>query len=140
MSSSKRERILQAVADLLKGSTGAGQRVFRSRVEALSRGEHPALVVEPITDEHTTTTSLPTLTSVLTVRIGVLVQGDPADQSADPIIVDMHRRLMGDLTIGGLAMSIFPAVTTFEIEKADVGVVVCDYRVAYRTVLEDLAG
>lgn len=46
MSLSRRELILQYMAATLGGLTSVGDRIYRSRVEAFSRDEAPALVIE----------------------------------------------------------------------------------------------
>ena len=138
---SKRERILSAITTALGSTTGVSGRVYRSRVEAFARSECPALVVEPINDEASIDTSLPTYTWRLTVRVAVIVRGSIPDQLADPIVSDMHSRLTADLTLGGYAMDIQPINVSFELVESDqpTGVVMCDYRVLYRTTVSDLS-
>ena len=46
----KREQILTAIKSNLAGTTGVGTRIYRSRVEALTRSETPAIILEPISD------------------------------------------------------------------------------------------
>jgi hypothetical protein len=63
------------------------------------------------------------------------------DQVADPIVQDMHSRLMADLTLGGIAYDVQPLSVQFELQSADqpAGVVICDYAVRYRTSITDLS-
>jgi hypothetical protein len=138
---SKREHILSAITTALGSTTGVSGRVYRSRVEAFARSECPALVVEPINDEASIDTSLPTYTWRLTVRVAVIVRGNIPDQLADPVVSDMHSRLTADLTLGGYAMDIQPINVSFELVESDqpTGVVMCDYRVLYRTTVSDLS-
>jgi len=138
---SKREHILSAITTALGSTTGVSGRVYRSRVEAFARSECPALVVEPVNDEASIDTSLPTYTWRLTVRVAVIVRGNIPDQLADPIVSDMHSRLTADLTLGGYAMDIQPINVSFELVESDqpTGVVMCDYRVLYRTTVSDLS-
>ena len=137
---SKREHILSAIATAIGPTAGVNGRVYRSRVEAFARSECPAITVEPITDEASIDTSLPTYTWRLNVRIAVLVRGLVPDQLADPIVVDMHHRLVADLTLGGYAMDIQPINVSWELVESDqpTGVVMCDYRILYRTTVSDL--
>ncbi len=137
----KREQILSAVATAIAGTTQVGNRIYRSRVEPLSRGEAPAIVVEPVSDTAQQNTSLPTLDWSLTVRVAVIVRGTVPDQVADPIVQDMHSRLMVDLTLGGIAFDIQPVGVQFDLQSADqpAGVAVCDYLVRYRTSITDLS-
>lgn len=136
----KREDILAAIRTALTGTTGVGTRIYRSRVEAVARAESPALIIEPLTDTPTQNTSLPTLDWTLRVRISVVVRGTTPDNLADPVIQSMHSKLMADLTLGGEAIDIQPAQTTFNFFEADqpAGVIFCEYEVMYRTRVADL--
>lgn len=138
---SRREQIISAVATALAGTAGVSGRVYRSRVEAFSRGESPAISLEPVNDTPTTNTSLPTLDWSLTLRIAVIVRGAIPDQLADPVVESVHSLVMADLTLGGLAMDIIPGGTDWQLIEADqpAGVVLCDYVVRYRTSVGNLA-
>ena len=105
----KRESILAAVKTALTGTAGVGTRIYRSRVEPLSRSESPALVIEPISDSPQQNTSLPTLDWTLRIRVIVIERASVPDQGADDTIEDMHSKLMSDLTLGGKAIDIQPA-------------------------------
>ena len=137
----KRETILASIRTALTGTAEVGNRIYRSRVEPLSRNEAPAIVVEPVSDQAQQNTSLPTLDWSLTVRVAVIVRGTVPDQVADPIVQDMHSRLMADLTLGGIAYDVQPLSVQFELQSADqpAGVVICDYAVRYRTSITDLS-
>jgi hypothetical protein len=137
----KRETILAAVRTALTGTTGVSTRIYRSRVEPLARGESPAIIVEPVTDTVEQNTSLPTLDWSLTVRVAVIVRGNIPDQVADPIVQDMHSKLMADLTLGGYAIDIQPQGVSFDLSEADQpsGVIACDYLIRYRTSVTNLA-
>lgn len=137
----KRETILAAIASTLAGTTGVSTRIYRSRVEPLSRGESPALVIEPLNDQAAQNTSLPTLDWSLTVRVAVIVRGAVPDQQADPIVQSLHSKIMADLTLGGYAIDIQPQTVNFEMVEADqpAGVISCDYLVRYRTSVANLA-
>lgn len=136
----KREDILAAIRTALTGTTNVGTRIYRSRVEAVARAESPALVIEPLTDTPAQNTSLPTLDWTLRVRISVIVRGTTPDNIADPVIQSMHSKLMADLTLGGEAIDVQPAQTTFNFFEADqpAGVIFCEYEVRYRTRVADL--
>lgn len=136
----KRESILAAVKTALTGTTGVGTRIYRSRVEPLSRSESPALVIEPISDSPQQNTSLPTLDWTLRIRVIVIERASVPDQAADDTIEDMHSKLMSDLTLGGKAIDIQPAQTSFELLEADqpAGVIFCEYDIRYRSQVGDL--
>jgi hypothetical protein len=137
----KRERVLAAVTSALAGTTGVSTRIYRSRVEPVSRAESPALVVEPLNDTASQNTALPTLDWSMIVRITVIVRGAVPDQIADPIIESLHGRVMADLTLGGYAIDVQPIGVTFNFTEADgaAGEIQCDYRVMYRTSVTNLA-
>lgn len=137
----RRETILAAVASALAGTTGVSTRIYRSRVEPMSRGESPAIVIEPVQDQAEQNTSLPTLDWSLTVRISVIVRGAIPDQLADPTVESLHSKLMADLTLGGYAIDVQPQGVTFEMVEADqpAGVISCDYLIRYRTSVTNLA-
>ena len=136
----RREQILSAITAALVGTTGVGSRIYRSRVEAFSRGESPAISLEPINDTPATNTSLPTLDWSLTVRFAVIVRGAIPDQLADPVVQSLHSKVMADPSLGGLAMDIIPSSVDWQLIEADqpAGVVLCDYVIRYRTSLTDL--
>lgn len=137
----KRENILAAIRTALTGTTGVGTRIYRSRVEAFARSEVPALVIEPINDEASIDTSLPTLTWRLGVRVMVIVRGNIPDQLADPIVQSLHSKITADLTLGGYAMDVQPVSVSWDLVEGDqpTGVVSCDYRVLYRTTYTNLS-
>ena len=137
----RREQILSAITTALAGTTGVGSRIYRSRVEAFSRGESPAISLEPINDTPATNTSLPTLDWSLTVRIAVIVRGAIPDQLADPIVESLHSLVMADLSLGGLAMDIIAGSTDWQLVEADqpAGLVLCEYVVRYRTSVGSLS-
>tara|TARA_Y100000004_G_scaffold14040_1_gene14982 strand:+ start:455 stop:880 length:426 start_codon:yes stop_codon:yes gene_type:complete len=136
----KRERILAAVKTALTGTAGVGTRIYRSRVDPLSRGESPALIVEPVSDTPEQNTSLPTLDWTLRIRVVVIERSNVPDQAADDTIESLHSKIMADLTLGGLAIDIQPAQTSFELLEADqpAGVIFCEYEIRYRSQVADL--
>ena len=135
-----RENIIEDIISSLAGTTNVSTRIFRSRVVALTRGQTPALIVEPISDTPEQNTSLPTLDWSLLVRVSVIVRGDEPDEVADPIVESLHSKIMADLTLGGHAIDVQPQSVNFEMVDADqpAGVISCDYLVRYRTELDDL--
>jgi hypothetical protein len=137
----KRENILAAVKTALTGTTGVGTRIYRSRVEPFSRGESPAIVVEPISDTPEQNTSLPTLDWTLRIRVVVIERADVPDQAADDTIQSLHSKIMADLTLGGHAIDVQPAQTSFQLLEADepAGVIFCEYEIRYRSEVADLS-
>jgi hypothetical protein len=137
---SRREQILARIALLLTPTINVSGRVYRSRVEPLARNESPAIVVEPSADNAEQDT-LGTLQWTMIVRVSVIVRGAVPDQIADPIIMDVHQRLLVDTTLGGYVTDIVPGATSWESLEADqpAGVVSVEYTVTYRTTLNALS-
>lgn len=137
----KRESILAAIATALVGTTGVSTRIYRSRVEPITRGESPAIVIEPISDSAQQNTALPTLDWGLVVRVAVIVRGNIPDQLADPTVESLHTKMMADLTLGGYAIDVQPQSVSFELVEADqpAGVIACDFLIRYRTDVANLS-
>ena len=135
-----REQILAAIQTRLAPTAGIDGRVFRSRNEAVARGEMPAIIVQPIKDEAESIGGICKTNRELTVKVAILVHADVPDQAADPIAVDLHPRLIspGDTTLGGLALDIQPLEDDFQFAATD-GVIVMAYKVWYRHSVFDLA-
>jgi hypothetical protein len=137
----KRESILADIASTLAGTTQVGSRIYRSRVVPLARGESPAIVIEPTGDNAEYSLRLDRLDWSLTVRISIIVRGTVPDQEADPIVEDVHSKMMSDLTAGGYALDVEPRSVSFEMIDADqpAGVISMEYLIRYRTTLTDLS-
>jgi len=139
MTASRREDILAAIATTLEGTADVGSRIYRSRVEAFARDEAPALVIEPGTDRAAISTTCK-IDWTLEVIVAVYTRGNVPDTLADPIIVDVHSKLMADRTLNGLAMDIIPLAVDPQRDKADLTSLwtVLTYQVRYRTFVTDL--
>jgi hypothetical protein len=138
----KRERIMSAVAASLVDAVGVDCRVYRSRTEAFSRNESPALVVEPGLDS---AASEPVSTCKIDwtfqLIIAVYTRGAIPDQVADPVIMSVHHRLMSDRSIGGLAMDLWPISVEPQLASADTPALwtVLTYQIRYRSGVDDLS-
>jgi hypothetical protein len=136
-----REQILNHIATVtLPGTVQVGGRIYRSRAQAYSRSEAPAITVSPGEDNpvnapRTTGASLGRLDQALPVLIEVYVRGDVPDQLADPIGVDVHARMMSDRTLGGLAHDVQPDGWAPQYEQGDAtaGWIGQRFLVRYRT-------
>lgn len=137
----KRESILADIASSLAGTVQVGSRIYRSRVEPLARGESPAIVIEPTGDSAEYSLRLDRLDWSLTVRVAIIVRSSVPDQAADPIVEDVHSKMMNDLTAGGYALDVEPRSVSFEMVEADqpAGVISMEFLVRYRTQLGDLS-
>ena len=139
---SKREQILAKIKTNLTGTTGVGTRIYRSRVEPMTRGETPSLVIEFVTDEPTVNSATYLkLDWTLRVRVVVVVRSQTPDTTADPTIESLHTKMVSDPTLGGLAIDVRPLTVTFDVVEADqpAGVISCDYEVDYRSSYNDLS-
>ena len=137
----KRERILAAIKTNLADTVGVGTRIYRSRVEALTRSETPAIILEPISDTPAETQTFnDRINWDFRIRISVVVRGATPDQVADPTIESLHTKVLTDPTVGGLALDIRPSTTNFEILEADqpAGVISCEFDIEYRTSYNSL--
>ena len=133
---SKREQIIAALKTTLAGTTGVSTRIYRSRIEPITNGESPALVIEPVTDEPSVnTSSYLKIDWTLRVRIVVIVRGTIPDNVADPTVESLFTKVLNDPTVGGLAKDIRPATQTFEVLEADqpAGLITCEFEIDYRT-------
>ena len=137
--SSIREQILLALMANTAGTVQLDSRIYRSRQEAFSRAAFPALVVETASNEPAPyAAGTRTMTHALDVRFLLLVDAPIPDAAADPILVDLHSRLMADPILGGLAMNIEPGPTTYAFAEDGVAVVETHYLVKYRTLVQSL--
>lgn len=131
---------MQALKTALDGTTQVGSRIYRSRVAALARAECPAVSVEPLQDTPTNNV-LPKLDHLLIVQIAVFVRGSMPDQLADPIIDDIHKKLIGNAPLNALLTGLEPGPTNWLLLDGDqdIGVITLDYEVRYRTTFADLS-
>ena len=136
----KRENILAAIRTALTGATGVGTRIYRTRVDALSRTECPAIIVQPIRDVCVQLTSMRKLDWTMTVRVTVIERSSIPDQSADDTVESVHSKMMADLTLGGECIDVRPVRTEFEFIEADqpAGLIGCEFEIQYRTQQGDL--
>jgi len=137
--STVREIILAAIKTKLSSAPAIGATVYRSRIAPLARGEFPAVIVEPVSDEAGQPV-IPKLDWRMIVRVSVMVRSDTPDQAADTYIEKVHAKMTSDLTLGGYAYDVQPLSTTWEYIESDVptGLISYDFAVLYRTSLTDL--
>jgi hypothetical protein len=137
MADTVREKILARIKtnlDVISDAT-----VYRSRVEPLSRGEAPAIIVEPVSDQPSEVFSSK-LQWTLRVRVTVIVRANVPDDDSDTYTQQVHARIMADPTCDGNALDIDPDRVDFNLYEADVplGVISMDYMVMYRSGRTDL--
>ena len=137
---SKRENILARILTIVTPTTGISNRAYRDRVVALTSAETPSIFIEGISDSAEQNTSLPTLDWSLTVRCSVIVRSSTPVTTSDPTVVNMHSRIMADLTLNGYAIDVQPNNVDIQTIDSDqpTGVIACEYLVRYRTEINDL--
>ena len=139
---SKREQILAKIKTNLTGTTGVGTRIYRSRVEPMTRDESPSLVVEFVTDAPTVNSATYLkLDWTLRVRIVVVVRSQTPDTTSDSTFDSLNTKVVTDPTLGVLAIDLRPATVTFDVIEADqpAGIISCEYEVDYRSSYNDLS-
>jgi len=137
---SKRENILARILTIVTPTTGISNRAYRDRVVALTRAETPSILIEGVSDSAEQNTSLPTLDWSLTVRCSVIVRSSTPVTTSDATVVNMHSRIMADLTLNGYAIDVQPNNVDIQTIDSDqpTGVIACEYLVRYRTEINDL--
>lgn len=139
---SKREQILAKIVSNLAGTTGVGDRIYRNRVEPMTREESPSLVVEFVSDDPTINgATYQKLDWTLRLRVVVIVRSSTPDTTGDATVESLHTKIVSDPTLGGLSIDVRPSTVTFDVFEADqpAGVITCDYEVDYRSSYNDLS-
>lgn len=113
----KRESIIQYIVTAL-GAVSSVTGVYRSREDALAREEAPALVVRPLREDPRPVVYAFTEKD-LEVSIAIYTRGAAPDQAADPLCQQVYALLLGNPTLGGLALDVSDAGTSWEPEEAD---------------------
>jgi hypothetical protein len=137
MADTRRELILARIKTNLDAIAGA--TVYRSRVEPLSRGEAPAVIVEPVSDQPSERFST-VLQWTLRVRVSVIVRAGLPDDVSDTYSQQAHNLIMLDPTVNGYAIDIDPDRVDFALFEADVplGIISMDFLISYRSGRTDL--
>ena len=138
MADTRRELILARMKTNLDAITNA--TVYRSRVEPLARGETPAIIIEPVEDNPTSTNFFDKLDWSMRVRVSTIVRAAVPDDDSDTYTQQVHLRLIADPTINSFALDLTPDRTDFSLVEADIplGIISQDFIVRYRTSRSDL--
>ena len=133
MADTRRELILARLKTNLDAISGA--TVYRSRVEPLARGETPAIIIEPVSDQPTDTNFYDELDWTMRVRISTIVRAALPDDVSDTYTQAVHLKLMADQTINSYALDLTPDRTDFSLVEADIplGIISQDFVIRYRT-------
>ena len=138
MADTRRELILARMKTNLDAISNA--TIYRSRVEPLARGETPAIIIEPVEDNPTSTNFFDKLDWSMRVRVSTIVRAAVPDDDSDTYTQQVHLRLMADPTINSYALDLTPDRTDFSLVEADIplGIISQDFIVRYRTSRSDL--
>ena len=143
MADSIRETILKEFHSRVGTAVGI-LKAHRSRTEMLQQPELPAAIIQALTEVPTQNTSTCKIDKKLLVAVLVCVHAEIADEAADPIITDIHKRLMPtvngfvDTTLGGLpgVQDVREAGINFKPDAVD-GIAAMTYEVAFRHSVGD---
>ena len=141
MTASFTSRVLDALAAILEGTPGITTFVTDS-ARVVSRIEGVALSLDIAGDASDvlgkTCDIYTTLPIVATIYANRLPNDPPNWELLDPYYVEVHRRIMADRRLGGLAIDIFSTGRTYE-SDIKVCAVGCQYAVKYQTRQEDVS-
>lgn len=132
-----REQIILKIMEVLV-DTPAGQNVYRSLTIPIKKNASPAIIV--LSEKESQSPEMGSIsTRTLSVAINVIARGEIADSQSDAALVDVHKKIMADTRLGGLALYIEEMGTDWDIEDADSDAVVAtiNYDIVYRTALKD---
>lgn len=133
------DQIVARAVVVLTGTLPNAIPVYRSREDALDRGDVPAAAVSPA-DEETQPFSDLLDESHFNLHVEIIVRGDPWDSLADPYRVAAHGLLLGDATLAGLCSGIRRIGAKWEAHEADktAGILTQTYRVKYLSAINQL--
>jgi hypothetical protein len=146
MADSIREKVLKEIFSRISGIpafassvSGRSPNVFRSRTEMVARNEMPAAIIQPLNEDATQVVSSCKIDKSLMVVILVCIHADIADQAADPIMTEIHKRMLPtssgftNFDLGGLpgVQDVAEAGIQFRLEGYD-GTIPMGYVIRYR--------
>ncbi len=133
MADTRRELILARLKSNLDSISDA--TVYRSRVEPLAKGECPAVIIEPISDQPVDTNFYDKIDWTMRVRVTTIVRAALPDDASDTYSQQVHSLLMADQTVNSYALDLTPDRTDFSLMEADtpLGIITQDFLVRYRT-------
>lgn len=127
---SKRESISAALVRALSGTSGVGTNIFRSRLDAISADESPALVVLFESEEVAEITNGDIdVRLVFVLEVHARASAVP-EKSADAACVSAHGKLMAAPTLGGLLVDLAEIGTEWDHDESDQSMVIVRMRFA----------
>jgi hypothetical protein len=143
MADSIRENAVKEFCSRVGTATGI-LGAHRSRTEMLQQGELPAAIIQQLIETPTQNTSSCKVDKKLLISVLVCVHDEISDQAADPIVTEIHKRLMPtvngfvDTTLGDLpgVQDVREAGINFKPDAVD-GIVALTYELTYRHSVGD---
>ena len=141
--SSVKEQILSQLEDTLERVDDCEGRIYRSRPEAFTREESPAINFYPVSATVSDPYVMTHLVWLLSIRFVIVArsEGDKTpDEVADAVLIGMHSKIYADTTLDALCIGIYPRSINYQIVEGDNNAcaIICDYEFQYRTALADL--
>ncbi len=113
-----RSQILTAAFNALMASNVANGNIYRSREQAFSREELPAIVISPDT-ENSSEFADRVDKNLFTFQLDIYVRGEVWDDVADPIALQAIKVILSDPTVRGLCTKIRRDGTKWDGSNAD---------------------
>lgn len=100
----------------------------------------PAIAVELGDESAPQRMLIGALDRTLQVKVSVITAGDDATTAADAVVAEAHRRLVADLTLGGLAMDVIQGAIQRQRDVLEKPVLITElnYQVEYRTTMTSM--
>jgi hypothetical protein len=141
--STKSLLIRNAIVALLKATPVAGvaaTAVYTDWSFAIKPIDMPAISVDLGNESAPQRMLIGALDRVLQVKLSVITAGDDATTAADPVIAEAHRRLVADLSLGGLAMDVKQDAISRQRDVLEKPVLITElnYLVEYRTTMTSM--
>lgn len=136
-------QIRDAIVTLLKATPVAGVAagaVYTDWHFAIKTIDMPAISVDLGDESAPQRVLIGALDRTLQVKLSVITAGDTATTVADPVVAEAHRRLVADLTLGGLAMDVKQDTITRQRDVLEKPVMITEmtYLVEYRTTMTSM--
>jgi hypothetical protein len=141
--STKSLQIRNAIVALLKATPVAGvaaTAVYTDWHFAIKPIDMPAISVDLGDESAPQRVLIGALDRTLQTKLSIITAGDDATTAADAIVAEAHRRMVADLTIGGLAMDVKQDAISRQRDVLEKPVLITElnYLVEYRTTMTSM--
>jgi hypothetical protein len=141
--STKSLRIRNALVALFTATPVAGvaaAAVYTDWRFAIKPIDLPAIAVELGDEIAPQRVLIGALDRTLQAKVSIITAGDDATTAADTIVAEAHRRLVADLTLGGLAMDVKQDAISRQRDVLEKPVMITElnYLVEYRTTMTSM--